>query len=99
MIRMRSSSDAARRNLPIIADEVGRHKACSVGASNVFRRRPKPQYQSPASRAEPDEGEINYPVILEALEKLKYDGFIGCEYIPRGDTDEGLTWMKRMGLR
>jgi len=36
---------------------------------------------------------------IEALEKLKYDGFIGCEYIPRGDTDEGLSWMKRMGLQ
>ena len=36
------------------------------------------------SRAEPDEGEINYRVIFEALDRLEYDGFIGCEYRPRG---------------
>jgi hydroxypyruvate isomerase len=51
------------------------------------------------SRAEPDEGEIAYPMIFAALDRLGYDGFIGCEYRPRGDTDEGLSWMKRTGLR
>lgn len=51
------------------------------------------------ARAEPDEGEIAYPVIFAALDRLKYEGWIGCEYRPRGDTDEGLIWMKRMGLR
>ncbi|HEV7443480.1 MAG TPA: TIM barrel protein [Steroidobacteraceae bacterium] len=51
------------------------------------------------SRAEPDEGEIAYPAIFAALDRLQYDGFIGCEYRPRGDTDEGLSWMNRMGLR
>jgi hydroxypyruvate isomerase len=51
------------------------------------------------SRAEPDEGEIAYPVIFAALDRLQYDGFIGCEYRPRGDTDAGLIWMERMGLR
>jgi hydroxypyruvate isomerase len=51
------------------------------------------------SRAEPDEGEIAYPVIFAALDRLKYDGFVGCEYRPRGETDEGLAWMERMGLR
>jgi len=51
------------------------------------------------SRAEPDEGEIAYPVIFAALDRLQYDGFIGCEYRPRGDTDAGLSWMERMGLR
>jgi 2-dehydrotetronate isomerase len=51
------------------------------------------------SRAEPDEGEIAYPVIFAALERLQYEGFIGCEYRPRGDTDAGLSWMERMGLR
>jgi hydroxypyruvate isomerase len=51
------------------------------------------------ARAEPDEGEIAYAVIFEALDKLEYDGWVGCEYRPRGDTDTGLGWMKRLGLR
>jgi 2-dehydrotetronate isomerase len=51
------------------------------------------------ARAEPDEGEIAYPAIFAALRRLKYDGWVGCEYRPRGDTDEGLVWMQRMGLR
>jgi hydroxypyruvate isomerase len=50
------------------------------------------------SRAEPDEGEIAYPVIFAALDRLQYEGFIGCEYKPRDDTDEGLRWRERMGL-
>jgi hydroxypyruvate isomerase len=51
------------------------------------------------ARAEPDEGEIAYPVIFAAVEKLKYEGWVGCEYRPRGDTDEGLIWIDRMGMR
>jgi len=51
------------------------------------------------ARGEPDEGEIAYPAIFAALKRLKYDGWIGCEYRPRGDTDEGLSWMERMGVR
>ena len=45
------------------------------------------------SRAEPDEGEIAYPAVLSALDALGYTGWVGCEYRPRGDTDEGLRWM------
>jgi hydroxypyruvate isomerase len=51
------------------------------------------------ARSEPDEGEIAYPTIFAAIEKLKYTGWIGCEYKPRRDTDSGLSWMNRMGLR
>ncbi len=51
------------------------------------------------ARAEPDEGEIAYPVIFAALDRLGYEGWIGCEYRPRGDTDQGLSWMDGMGLR
>jgi 2-dehydrotetronate isomerase len=57
------------------------------------------QVASVPARAEPDEGEIAYPVIFAALEKLKYEGWVGCEYRPRGDTDQGLGWMDRMGMR
>ena len=38
------------------------------------------------SRAEPDEGEINYASLCHAVEQLGYDGWIGAEYKPRGRT-------------
>lgn len=50
------------------------------------------------ARHEPDEGEIAYPAVFAAIEKLQYTGWIGCEYNPRRDTDSGLSWMNRMGL-
>ncbi|MDF1750950.1 MAG: TIM barrel protein, partial [Alphaproteobacteria bacterium] len=46
------------------------------------------------SRNEPDTGEINYPFIFERLDQLGYDGWIGCEYVPRGDTWAGLSWLE-----
>ena len=46
------------------------------------------------SRAEPDEGELDYRNILKLIDNLGYNGFIGAEYKPRGTTDEGLGWMK-----
>jgi hydroxypyruvate isomerase len=50
------------------------------------------------SRCEPDEGEIRYEVVFERLKALGYDGWIGCEYNPRADTDHGLRWVQAMGL-
>ncbi len=57
------------------------------------------QIASVPDRAEPDDGEISYEAVLTALDRAGYDGWIGCEYRPRADTDEGLNWMIRMGLR
>lgn len=48
------------------------------------------------TRAEPDEGEIAYRAIFDAVDALGYEGWVGCEYKPRGDTDEGLKWMREM---
>jgi 2-dehydrotetronate isomerase len=50
------------------------------------------------SRHEPDEGEINYPEIFAMLDRLGYDGFVGCEYRPRGQTEEGLAWARPYGI-
>jgi hydroxypyruvate isomerase len=50
------------------------------------------------SRAEPDEGEVNYPAIFDALDRLGYKGWVGCEYKPRGRTEDGLGWGRRFGL-
>lgn len=45
-------------------------------------------------RNEPGTGEIHYPFIFRELDRLGYDGWIGCEYKPRTTTTEGLGWMK-----
>ena len=45
-------------------------------------------------RNEPGTGEINYGVVFSELDRLGYDGFVGCEYKPRGKTSDGLDWMK-----
>jgi 2-dehydrotetronate isomerase len=49
------------------------------------------------SRAEPDEGEVSFPHVLNALERLGYKGFVGAEYKPRGRTEDGLGWMRAWG--
>ncbi|NXL91278.1 HYI isomerase, partial [Alectura lathami] len=46
-------------------------------------------------RHEPDSpGELNFPYIFELLESLGYTGYVGCEYAPKGDTVEGLGWLR-----
>jgi hydroxypyruvate isomerase len=45
-------------------------------------------------RNEPGTGEINYPFVLSELDRLGYDGWVGCEYKPKTGTTAGLGWMK-----
>jgi hydroxypyruvate isomerase len=50
------------------------------------------------TRGEPDEGEINYPAVFAAIDRLGYSGWIGCEYKPRTRTEDGLGWAKAYGV-
>ncbi|MEO1093056.1 MAG: 2-oxo-tetronate isomerase [Pseudomonadota bacterium] len=43
-------------------------------------------------RHEPSLGEINYPYLFALLDRLGYDGWVGCEYRPEAGTVEGLGW-------
>lgn len=45
-------------------------------------------------RHEPDVGEINYPYLFGVIDELGYDGWVGCEYRPRGETSAGLGWAR-----
>jgi hydroxypyruvate isomerase len=49
-------------------------------------------------RHEPDQGEVNYPYLLELLDENGYDGWVGLEYRPRADTRAGLGWAERWGV-
>lgn len=53
------------------------------------------QIASVPSRNEPDGEELNYPFVFDLLDELGYDGFVGCEYNPRGKTIDGLGWLRR----
>ena len=46
------------------------------------------------SRHEPDEGEVNYPAIFAAIDRLGYAGYVAAEYRPRARTEDGLGWMR-----
>lgn len=45
-------------------------------------------------RHEPGTGEINYHFLFEHIDRIGYDGWVGCEYIPATTTAEGLSWLK-----
>jgi hydroxypyruvate isomerase len=47
-------------------------------------------------RNEPGTGEINYAWLLRHIDRLGYDGWIGCEYKPAGDTAAGLEWRRAL---
>jgi hydroxypyruvate isomerase len=49
-------------------------------------------------RHEPSVGEINYPYLFDLLDELGYDGWVGCEYRPKGKTLDGLGWGAPYGI-
>ena len=49
-------------------------------------------------RHEPGSGELDDGRILRHLDTLEYDGFVGLEYRPAGDTVAGLVWRRQLGF-
>lgn len=46
-------------------------------------------------RHEPDTGEVAYETLFDLMDELGYEGWVGCEYIPRAGTSQGLGWFRR----
>jgi len=55
---------------------------------------PHMQLADNPGRHEPGTGEINYPFLFDFIDRLGYQGWIGCEYKPATITDAGLGWIK-----
>ena len=49
-------------------------------------------------RHEPDRGEVHYPYLFDLLDRRGYGGWVGCEYVPAGATEDGLGWAIRYGI-
>jgi hydroxypyruvate isomerase len=45
-------------------------------------------------RHEPGTGEINFTNLFRSIDEMGYNGWIGCEYVPAGKTEDGLQWIK-----
>lgn len=52
------------------------------------------QTASVPARTEPGSGEMDDAFLFSELDRLGYDGFVGCEYVPAGDTVAGLGWLE-----
>ena len=44
-------------------------------------------------RGEPGTGEIAFDFLVRRLDALGYAGWVGCEYVPLGNTEDGLSWL------
>jgi hydroxypyruvate isomerase len=56
---------------------------------------PHMQLADTPGRHEPGTGEINYDFLLPYLDKIGYEGWIGCEYKPATTTTAGLGWANK----
>lgn len=56
------------------------------------------QCADPPDRGEPSNAVLDYTRVFRLIDETGYDGWIGCEYKPRGATLDGLTWPAACGV-
>jgi hydroxypyruvate isomerase len=94
-VAVRLIEELARPNLKLQFDIY--HRQILHGDVTMALRRLMPlvghiQIASVPGRNEPDGEELNYPFLFEEIDRLGYDGFVGCEYRPSDGTRDGLAW-------
>jgi hydroxypyruvate isomerase len=50
------------------------------------------------ARNEPGTGEIGWGFVFRRMDELGYEGWVGCEYRPGGETVAGLGWRQQFGV-
>ena len=71
-------------------------------AATIARYRPRIAHVQVADnpgRHEPGTGEIRFEFLFAELDRLGYDGWIGCEYLPAASTQAGLAWLPSGALK
>jgi hydroxypyruvate isomerase len=78
---------------------------CQVTEGDLVRRAEKllplighVQIAGNPDRNEPDVGEANHLYVLDALDRLGWEGHVGLEYRPKTTTAAGLGWARRYGI-
>lgn len=73
----------------VMAGDLARTIEANLGRIGHFQVADNP------GRHEPGSGEINYPYLFDLLDRLGYDGWVGCEYKPKAGTEAGLGWFRK----
>ena len=73
----------------IIAGDLARTLEAHIGRIGHIQIADNP------GRNEPGSGEINYPFLFDLLDRIGYDGWVGCEYQPLTTTEAGLGWLPK----
>lgn len=55
------------------------------------------QFADAPGRHEPGTGSLDFPAIFAAIDALGYEGWVGAEYQPSGDTVASLGWLGEFG--
>jgi hydroxypyruvate isomerase len=64
-------------------------------ASTIERLLPRIRHMQLADvpgRHEPGTGEIDFAALLNLIDRVGFNGWIGCEYAPKAKTVDGLAW-------
>ncbi len=94
-VAMAIIEDLALPNLKLQFDIYHRqilHGDVTIALREMFPRIGHIQIASVPARNEPMAGELNDVFLFAELDRLGYDGFVGCEYRPAGKTEAGLGW-------
>jgi len=89
----RSTAECASSSISITSRSSA---ATSCGVSRVLAGDRHVQVAAVPSRAEPDEGEVNYPAVFDALDRLGYKGGSAASTSRAGARD-GLGWAGASG--
>ncbi len=54
------------------------------------------QFADTPGRHEPGTGEINFPNLFDAIDKMGWKGWLGAEYFPSKRTEKTLGWMSEL---
>ena len=102
---LRTQEQAAAIVAAIGADRVGLQfdiYHCQTAQGDVARRLEAlfpliahMQVADVPGRHEPGTGELGWRFLFGRIQALGYQGWIGCEYQPKGDTVAGLSWRQR----
>jgi hydroxypyruvate isomerase len=94
--------DAGSTNLYVLYDIYHMQRMEGELANTIQKNLPRIAHMQLADtpgRHEPGTGEINYRFLFEFLDAIGYDGWIGCEYKPKGKTVDGLGWRASHGVK